>query len=147
MPTVAQESEARISAWNCMAMATPSDRRNLQRVGVALLCWAIAFVAATLLVDHGALEGAAAWLAALAPATMALIAVGRYVTFLRQADELLRQIHLEGLALGFGAGFLFMTTWRLAERAGAWQLDVNDPILVMVVFWALGQWLAARRYS
>ena len=147
MPTAASDSEVKVSAWGAMATATPRDRRNMQRVGLALVCWGVAFVASTVLLDGGALEGVAAWIAAAVPGGMAVVAVRRYVVFLREADELLRQIHLEGLALGFGAGFLFMTTWRLLERAGAFELDVNDPVMVMMLFWGIGQWLAARRYS
>jgi hypothetical protein len=126
---------------------TPRDQKNLRRVNLALLIWALVWIAATLLLDRGALEGAAAWLVALAPSTIALILVRHYVRFLREADELLRLVNLEGLALGFGAGFVFMTTYRLFERAGAPDLDINDSLLVMVGFWALGMWLAKRRYQ
>ena len=142
------EPDARPSFWvACSALMTPRDRANFRRVNVALAIWALAFLGSTALVRFGAVEGAAAWLVALAPATMAVIAIRHYVRFLRAADELLRLIQLEGLALGFGAGFVFMTSWRLFERAGAPHLDVSDGLLVMIVFWTLGQFLAARRYS
>ena len=148
MPTAAAtEREPKSSLWSCLALATPHDRRNLRRVNFALFAWAVAFVGVTALLRYGALEGAAAWIAAIAPTTMSFIAIRRYVTFLREADELLRLVSLEGLALGFGSGFVFMTSYRLLERAGAPKLDVDDGFLVMIVFWALGQWFAARRYS
>ena len=130
------------SSWE-----TPRDRVNLRRVFLALLLWALAFIAATLLLDLGALEGPAAWCAAAAPGMLALFVVRHYVRFLREADELLRQIHLDGLAIGFGAGFVFITTYRLLERAGAPSLDINDSLMVMVPCWALGMWRARRRYS
>ena len=142
------EPEAKSSFWAvCSALMTPRDRVNMRRVNVALAIWAVVFLGSTALLRFGAVEGAAAWLVALAPATMAVIAIRHYVRFLRAADELLRQIQLEGLALGFGAGFVFMTSWRLFERAGAPHLDVSDGLLVMILFWTLGQFLAARRYS
>lgn len=142
------EPEPKSSFWGiCAALMTPRDRVNMRRVNLALAIWALAFLGSTALLRFGAVEGAAAWLVALAPATMAVIAIRHYVRFLRAADELLRLIQLEGLALGFGAGFVFMTSWRLFERAGAPQLDVSDGLLVMILFWTLGQVLAARRYS
>jgi hypothetical protein len=127
--------------------ATPRDQANIRRVGLALLLWAVAWIAARLLLEAGALEGVAAWLAALAPCTMSLIVVRHYVRFLRDADELLRLIQLEGLALGFGAAFVFTTTYRLFEKAGAPDLDINDALLFMVAFWLVGMWLAKRRYQ
>lgn len=149
MPTAeVSPAEARPSFWGaCSALMTPRDRANFRRVNVALAIWALVFLGSTALLRFGAVEGAAAWLVALAPATMAVIAIRHYVRFLRAADELLRLIQLEGLALGFGAGFVFMTSWRLFERAGAPHLDISDGLLVMILFWTLGQFLAARRYS
>lgn len=141
------ERETRPSAWACLSLATPRDRRNMRRVNLALLAWAVAFVGGTALVRFGAVEGVVPWVIASAAFLMAILAIRRYVTFLREADELLRLVQLEGLALGFGSGFVFMTTWRLLERAGAPRLDVADPLLVMVLFFALGQYFAARRYS
>jgi hypothetical protein len=129
------------------AWFTPRDQANVRRVSLALLLWVLVWIAARLLLDFGALEGAAAWLMALAPCTLALIIVRHYVRFLREADELLRLVQLEGLALGFGACFVFTTTYRLLEQAGAPDLDINDSLLVMVGFWALGMWLAKRRYQ
>jgi hypothetical protein len=149
MPTAgASQLESKPSFWAaCSALLTPRDRANMRRFNIALAIWALVFLGSTALLRFGAVEGAAAWLVALAPATMAVIAIRHYVRFLRAADELLRLVQLEGLALGFGAGFVFMTSWRLFERAGAPHLDISDGLLVMIVFWTLGQFLAARRYS
>jgi hypothetical protein len=146
--TLSDASAAKPSIWAlCAGLTTPRDRANLRRVNLALAIWAVVFLGSTALLRFGAVEGAAAWLVALAPATMAVVSIRHYVRFLRAADELLQRVQLEGLAIGFGAGFVFMTSWRLLERAGAPSLDVSDGLLVMVVFWALGQWFAARRYS
>lgn len=70
-----------------------------------------------------------------------------YVSFLRQADELLRKVHLEALAFAFGAGIVAMMGYRLCERLGAPKLDVNDAALVMLLCWLGGQWLGSRRYA
>jgi len=126
---------------------TPLDARNQQRFVAWCLAWALAFVASTLLLDGGWLAaGAVTWGVAIAPTFLGFGVVWSYVVFVRQADELLRRIHLEALAWGFGTGALFMLGYRLLERAGAPELDMNDPLLVMVLVWALAQVLVARRY-
>jgi hypothetical protein len=67
--------------------------------------------------------------------------------FLRQADELLQKIQLEGLAIGFAAGAFFALGYQLLEHLGAPELDVSAPVTVMMFGWAFGQLLASRRYS
>jgi hypothetical protein len=145
--TAVPQAEPRPSLWACLSLSTPRDRRNFRRVNLTLFAWAVAFLGATALLRFEAIEGAAAWLVAVPTFLMGLPSIRQYVHFLREADELLRQVSIEGLAVGFGAGFVFMTTWRLLERAGAPQLHVDDGLLVMIAFWVLGQWFAVRRYS
>ena len=126
---------------------TEADRRNQYRFLAWLLAWAVSFLAATwaLRPDLG-LEGPAAWAIAIAPNVLGLGALLAYLHFLRMADELLRKIQLEGLALGFGAGVVFAMSYQLLERAGAPQLQVSDTVVVMMVGWAVGQLLGLRRY-
>jgi len=40
-----------------------------------------------------------------------------------------------------------MIGWRLCERLGAPKLDVDDPLIVMVVTFAIGQIIGTRRYT
>ncbi len=134
--------------WGVWCHATPKDRHNLRVFDAWALAWALAHVGGTfLLVKVGGLGTAATWTVAAFPVLLGLGALVAYVRFLKHADELLRRIQLEGLALGFGVGVLFMLSYQLAERAGAPHLGMSMPVLVMVVFWALGQWLGARRYA
>jgi hypothetical protein len=126
---------------------TPEDRANQNRFAVWALVWSIAFVGASMILESGAVTGPAAWAVALAPTVCGVLAVWAYVVFLRRADELLRKIHLEALALGFGGGMLFMMGYRLLERAGAPGLDMNDPLLVMCLVWAGTLLVLTRRYS
>ena len=91
--------------------------------------------------------GPVAWgLTALTIALLVMM-VRAYVIFLRGVDELLRKIQLEALAFSFGASTVFMMGWRLCERLGAPKLDVDDPLIVMIFVFALGQWLGIRRYA
>jgi hypothetical protein len=84
---------------------------------------------------------AVGWALAVTTPIAGCIVMGAYIRFLRHADELLRKIHLESLALGFGGGLLFIFSYRLFERLGAPQIDTNDAALVMMAFAAIGQWL------
>lgn len=124
----------------------PGDVRNQRRFALLCLAWAVAFVAAAVLLEGAAPTGAAAWVVALAPSILGFLAVRSYVRFVRDADELVRRIQLESLAWGFGAGALFMMGYRLLERAGAPRMDVSDPLLVMCVVWTTAQLAIARRY-
>ena len=88
-----------------------------------------------------------AWVLTAATILLFTGTVRAYIVFIRNADELLRKIQVEALALSFGTATIFMIGWRLCERLGAPQLDVDDPLLVMVITWAIGQWMGMRRYA
>lgn len=132
--------------WTCGDAMTPRDAENLRRFNVVCLAWALMFVGATLAIVSYGVAGLTGWAMAVATLVLGVTAMGLYVKFLRAADELLRKIHVEALALGFGAAIVFMLFWRLCERLGAPKLDVVDPVLVMIAFWVAGQWLGLRRY-
>jgi hypothetical protein len=67
--------------------------------------------------------------------------------FLRDADELLRRIETEALALGFGAGAVVGLVYPLLEKLGAPALGGHATLLAMMLSWGLGSWLGMRRYS
>jgi hypothetical protein len=128
-------------------LLTPRDLRNSRNFHL-WFCLALAtFAAGTLLIDGKLVPATIGWGLVILTAALSLGMLRAYVFFLREADELLRKIHIDGLALGFGAGAIFMLVYRLCERLGAPKLDVNDPLLIMVMFWALGQWMGLRRYA
>lgn len=95
----------------------------------------------------GHVEGAIGWALVAAVVGLLVLTLRAYIGFLRNADELLRKVQLEGLAMAFAAGTVFMVGYRLSERLGARRLDINDPLLVMVVAWGIGQWFGWRRYG
>lgn len=137
-------------SWSevCSAHMTAADKRNAQSVGVWTIAFAGAFVTATFaLVKAADSLGVFGWLIAIVPPVIGIGLMVSYSRFLMHADELLRKIHLEALALGFGSGIVVMSGYRLLERMGAPALDINDPIIVMVVVWAFAQWNGIRRYA
>ena len=131
----------------CADLFTPRDTRNVRTInfwGVAMMAF---FIAGTLLVSRSLVPKPIGWSLAVATALCGIGTLRAYVVFLREADELLRKIQVEGLALGFGVGLVFMLSYRLFERLGAPKLDSSDPLMVLVIGWAVGQWLGVRRYS
>lgn len=132
----------------CTDAYTPRDTRNMRIFNIWALAAGVTFVAATILIVKDIVpRGPLAWGLATANFIVVFLAVRAYMVFLRGADELLRRIQLEGLALGFGAGAVFMLSYRIFERLGAPKLDSADPFVIMAVFWALGQYIGLRRYA
>lgn len=133
--------------FGCSDLLTPRDGRNVRIVNAWGLGMAIAFVAGTILISGNLVAPALGWALAAATATCGIGMLRAYVVFLREADELLRKIQIEGLALGFGVGAVFMLAYRLCERLGAPKLDSSDPLMVLVSAWVIGQWIGIRRYT
>ena len=134
-------------------MPVPSDLLTdrsaaaIRPVGLLVLSTTVVFIVGTLLIDGRFVGNGIGWLFPAATAALGLLSIRSYIIFLRTADELLRKIHIEALALGFGAAAVFMIAYRLCERLGAPKLDSNDPLIVMVSFTCIGLFLGVRRYS
>jgi hypothetical protein len=107
----------------------------------------LVFAAATILIDGEFIPNAVGWALTATAIVLMLVTFRAYVAFLRQADELLRKVHLDALALAFGVGAVVMMGYRLCERLGAPDLDINDPFLVMMLVWIGAQFIGARRYA
>lgn len=133
---------------SCTSLYTARDARALRIFNFWLLSGMVCFLAATILLGRNFIDrGAVAYVLTGGTIVLLVMAARAYLIFLRGADELLRKIQLEALALSFGAAAIFMIGWRLCERLGAPKLDIDDPFIVMAVVWSLGQWLGFRRYA
>lgn len=126
---------------------TAQDQRNSARFTLWLLAWAVTYVAA-----HWALKSdmniaaPLVWLLAAAPILIMVAAVFSYMHFLRNADELLRKIQLQGLAMGFGAAVVFVPGYQLLEAAGASEMQTDHLLMVMIFSWVAGQLYGAWHY-
>ena len=134
-------------AVSCSTLFTPRDAHNYKVFTWWMSGSMIAFAAATILIDGGRIPDPAGWAITILSIVLMLVSMRSYIGFLREADELLRKVHLEALAFAFGAGIVAMMGYRLCERLGAPKLDVNDAALVMLLCWVGGQWLGSRRYA
>lgn len=144
------QEETGTSIWRalCGTAGTKTDRANNKRFSIWCIAWAIAIVAATwVLKNLEGLPASLAWIIALAPNLLALGALVSYLRLLRMADEMQRKIHVEGLAVGFGTGWIFALGYLALEAAGAPELSVTTMVLVMTGGWMLGTVLATRHYS
>ena len=129
------------------SLTTPRDRRNYQQFTLWMAGAMLTFATATLLIDGGLIPDVVGWVLTATTTALMVAAIVSYTNFLRNADELLRKIHIEALAVAFGAGIVAMMGYRLCERLGAPKLDVNDPAFGMLLVWIGGQLLGARRFA
>lgn len=124
------------------------DAKVHRRVYRWLLAAALSYIAATAALRfRSAMPPAIPWLVVFLSVGLFLLAVRAYLVFLRGADELLRRIETEALALGFAAGTVFSLLYPLFERLGAPELGWQATPLVLMASAGLGSWLGVRHYS
>ena len=132
----------------CAGFYNARDARNQRRFNVWLLAATLAYLGATAALRwRASIPRALPWLLAGLASLLAIQAIRCYLVFLRGADELLRRIQTEALAVGFGSGAVFSLLYPLLERLGAPELDRHATAVVMMLSWGAGSWLGTRRYS
>lgn len=145
-----RNSPGRPGFWNLFRMydcETPVDRRNNRRFTIWCLAWAGTIITATWIIESfDNLPTAATWTIATLPNVFAFLALVSYLRFLRMTDELQRRIQIEGLAVGFGVGWIFAIGYLVMQSAGAPELPVTAMILIMTGGWIAGNLLAIRHY-
>ena len=135
------------SIWSRMAgEGTATDRANTMRLNRWSFAWALLMVAAAWTLNFLAMPEAVQWVVALAPTLIALVVLQTYLRFLRMTDEMMRRIHLQGLAIGFGTGYIFTIGYLFAEGAGAPPLNLGFLVLLMTAGWFIGNVTALKRY-
>ncbi len=134
-----------IEALRCSG--TPQNRRNSLHFTLWTLLWAVTYVAAHwMLKSDMNLATPLVWSLAVVPILIMIVTVFSYLRFLRNADELLRKIQRQGLAMGFGAAIVFVTGYQLLEAAGASEMQTDHLLIVMVFSWIAGQLHGAWHY-
>jgi hypothetical protein len=135
-------------AFGCAGAMTPTDIRNIRRFDLWMIAWAIAWVTALFALRSDWLRAPSARVVLVAmPVGFALATILAYLRFLRHADELLRKIHLEGMACGFGVAFVLLSSTPLLERAGLPPVEGSVQWAAMVCGWGVGQIFGRRRYA
>ena len=132
----------------CAGLYTPRDSRNIKVFNFWLFAAMFCFAGTTILMARKLIgQGPVAWGLTAVTIVLLMMMVRSYIRFIRDADELLRKVQLEALALSFGATLVFILGYRLCERIGAPKLDVDDPLILMMVVFAIGQWIGMKRYG
>jgi hypothetical protein len=136
-----------LGAWP----GTGRDRRNQ----LAVLRWsillAVGLLGSVFVLRQGYGAGAALkWAIAAVPIALVIPWLLSQLRFLREADELVRRIQLEGLAVGFWAAFAFGIVYTVLGRTGIPRLDPGSGLPLMVAVlglgYAFGRVLASKRY-
>jgi hypothetical protein len=128
---------------------TRRDQRNLKPLKLYAAIWFVSFLFVHLTLPRGntvEVQPIWAWPAiALAIVAAALLAHA-YYRFIQGADELMRKIHIEALAFGFGAAFVFGVGADLFGQVG---LDdaAEGTWAVMIVAYALRLRFSRKAYS
>ena len=103
-------------------------------VTVWSLAWALAFLGANLAITREWIEGGLlTWAAIALVAALSIGWVRSYGLFLRAADELMRKIQLDALAVAVGSGFVIGFALILFESAGLTDARVDYVLVGMVV--------------
>lgn len=127
---------------------TRRDRRNLKPLKLYGAIWLVSFLFVHLTRGEGTVETQPIW--AWAAITVTILAgallAHAYFRFIQGADELMRKIHIEALAFGFGAAFVFGIGADLLAQVG---LDdaAEGTWVVMIVAYAIKLRVSRKAYS
>jgi hypothetical protein len=129
---------------------TRRDRHNLKPLKFHAAIWLVSFLYAHLVLPRG--DGSLAaqplwvWPVLAAPIVAGVLLAYAYLRFIQGADELMRKIHAEALAFGFGVAFVFGMGADLLGQVG---LDDAAEVTwaVMIAAYALRLRFSRRAYS
>ena len=129
--------------------ASEQDRKNQRRIIGLSLLWIVPFLAAEFAFESGLIEGDLLALAVTTVITLLGIRVlFGYQKFLRDADELMRKIQLDALALAFGVGIVAGFSFQVLESAGVvTDTRANSLIMIMIITYMGSVIAGQRRYS
>jgi hypothetical protein len=140
----------RATWWQAALMIrgqTEAEQRNIRSVWIWCLVWAVGFTAVvTALEELPQLRGPVAWLLAIIPIALSFPAALACLRFIREADEFMRKVQLDGIAIGFAAGFIFCMCYRALEEAGAPHLPMLAAAVPLGFGWAIGSFIVAYRH-
>ena len=128
---------------------TTRDQRNARRWSICLLVWVASFTTAVVIlpVSDGSIGAQPMWAWALAavPVIPGVLLVRLHLRLMRETDELMRKIHLEALAVGFGVAFVWGMSAALLGQLGIHKPEGVTWFAMYLAYW-LKLGLAVRRY-
>ena len=143
-------SANRATWWQAALMIcgqTEAEQRNIRSVWVWCLVWAVGFCAVMFaLKAYPELRGPSVWLLAAIPVALIFPVLFACLRFIREADEFMRKVQLEGIAIGFAAGFVFCIGYHMLEKVGAPQLSMIVVTVPLILGWTVGSFIVAFRH-
>ncbi len=140
----------------CGFDGTPNDRRNMRIVNLSCIVWVVVFLVSLKLMETYGDDSLAISSAALVAAALAWVpVVWAYLRYLRQADELMRMVHVQAMAVAFSVGFCLVMLHRFLDRVASLMpqptvaaklVDTASPVLMAASF-AITVLVLQRRYS
>ena len=127
--------------------STEVDRRNRKSIVIWSLLWVGAFLVADAAIDRGWIEGAGVVMASIGTALVGLAWIVSYMRFLRHADELIRKIQLDAMALALGGCFVAGFTLILLGGAGLVQAGIVWVLVVTSAIYMLSVLIGIRRFG
>lgn len=128
---------------------TEADRRNQRMIVAWSLGWVLASLGADYGIENEVIASGAPTIAAIAAVT--ILGAGVILTyrrFLREADELMRKIQLDALALTVGVGIVAAFTYSLMEGAEIVEAaELMTLVMIMVVTYISGVIIGRRLYG
>ena len=138
------------SWWQAALMIrgqTKVEQRNIRSVWFWCSVWVAGVFAAA--IAHKAfpqLRSPFVWLLALVPIGLSFPLVLANVRFIREADEFMRKVQLEGIAIGFAASFVFCLGYQALEHLGAPRLSMGVAAAPLGLGWAIASFIVAYRH-
>jgi len=128
------------------------DQQNIRRLNIWWCIWAFSWATALVVLGPDeSTEGKVAvwkWVFVGLPLFLSIFAVRAYVKFLKEADELIKRIHLEALALGCGAGIIVGTGFGLLAQVLGHNEDAAALIWLSILLgYTSGLYRASRKYN
>ncbi len=129
----------------CMTTNPAAKRRYYRELFGGLAVYMVLVFASVHWIKHG-VSGPLKYLVAIMPVFPALMVPVAVVNFVRSMDELQRRIQLEGLAFAFTLTAVLTMAYGFLENAGLPQLSWTLVWPLMGFLWAVGTYMARRRY-
>jgi drug/metabolite transporter (DMT)-like permease len=127
--------------------STSEEKRREILIAAYCLGWGLCFVGASYLIKHEIVTARPlVWVVAILPSLAAVWMVRAYTRYLRQTDELQRQIQLQAMGWGFGGGFFGICGYGLFVPLGAPAIHAETIATVMPLLFAVGMFVGWWRY-
>lgn len=128
------------------------DRLNVNKFKTRAGAFAVTFIVAIVVLgpSPGGIAETALWMWVLviAPLILGVFMVQAYIHFLLQADELIKKIHLEALAIGCGTGIIIGTGFGLfAQVLGSWEDAGAFTWCAILMAFSISLARATKRYN